>query len=888
MRVLVPNLKRRASVPDGQSSCCECCDGIEVSTPTQIFNRHGLSAVNYRAATHGTIRASLRAALSSSDFPKLAELLTRDDDDFTIGLIDAFACAGDVLSFYQERLANESWLRTATERLSLEEMSRLVGYRLRPGVAAETWLAFALETPPVRPEGLAPEPGSFITGLPESITLAKGLKVQSVPGPDEKPQTFELVEELAEAQPGWNAMQPWQSEAHVPQRGDREVWLEGVATGLKSGDAVLLVGDEYFANATVENWDFRLLTEVVPDQTTKRTRIAWARGLGSHLPSSVPSKFPYVFALRKRSAIFGNNAPVWRSMNTSFREDYRQLFGGTLNQSEWPQFTISDLGTTASGGHVDLDQVQSELAADVVGDLAKRSLAVLAKGGFNRPDENHPPGTYVELYRVVSTTEVSRAEFALSGKVTRLELEGENYSIFQSSVRETSVYARSEYLPLAERPVTTPVIGARIPVRADASQMDPGRKLVLHGKLLKDGTAFTTQATLVAVHAIGNDRHELEITPTITQDLRRDSLVVHGNVAAASHGETFTQILGNGEAGQTHQRFELKQLPLTYRAAANELGAAAELTIRVNNVAWRERDTLYGVDAAERAHTLTTDEQQKLFAVFGDGKAGARLPSGTNNIRATYRKGLGTGGNVRSDALTQLMSRPLGLKSVSNPLAAEGGTDPEQAEAARNTIPLTTRTLGRAVSILDYEDFARAYSGIAKAQARVLTLQGRRTIAITLAAPDGEAISAASPVWQNLLAALKQGGDPHVPVTLLGYQPSTFRLGISVKCDPDIEQKKVLTDVEVALRAHFAFGSRALGQPVQQSDLIATAQAVAGVLAIDLSRLYGGSTPVSQTTSGSLQDRLLAAQMRVENGTPQPAELLTLDTAPFDALEAMP
>ena len=77
-----------------------------------------------------------------------------------------------------------------------------------------------------------------------------------------------------------------------------------------------------------------------------------------------------------------------------------------------------------------------------------------------------------------------------------------------------------------------------------------------------------------------------------------------------------------------------------------------------------------------------------MFVVFGDGRSGARLPSGTNNVRATYRKGLGVDGNVVAGSLTQLMTRPLGLKSVSNPLPAEGGTDPEAASAARQSIPL--------------------------------------------------------------------------------------------------------------------------------------------------------------------------------------------------------
>ena len=80
----------------------------------------------------------------------------------------------------------------------------------------------------------------------------------------------------------------------------------------------------------------------------------------------------------------------------------------------------------------------------VFGEVTPGSFAVLAKGEFNRPDENFPPGTYVELYKVTSTTEVSRAEFAISGKVTRLGLKGQNLDTqFFGFLRETSVYAQS-------------------------------------------------------------------------------------------------------------------------------------------------------------------------------------------------------------------------------------------------------------------------------------------------------------------------------------------------------------------------------------------------------------------------------------------------------------
>jgi hypothetical protein len=172
-----------------------CCEGAVPNTPREISNRLGLPAVSYRIGEYAHFRASLVAGLSSAAYPALAGLRTRDADDYTLALLDAFACTADVLTFYQERIANESWLRTATERVSLQEMAKLIGYQLRSGLAAETWLAFALESPrlppvPQQANAAAPEPGAFVTGIPTVVTLPVGLKVQSLPGPGEAPQTF--------------------------------------------------------------------------------------------------------------------------------------------------------------------------------------------------------------------------------------------------------------------------------------------------------------------------------------------------------------------------------------------------------------------------------------------------------------------------------------------------------------------------------------------------------------------------------------------------------------------------------------------------------------------------------------------------------------------------
>lgn len=877
MSDLRPNPPRLDPVPTGTEEC-GCCAGVERETPRAIDNRIGLTTIAHRIGTYAEFRASLIAGLSSEPGPDRLDLQTRADDDFTIGLLDAVACAADVLAFYQERIANESYLRTARERLSLQEMGRLIGYRLRPGVAAETWLAFTLETPPAPPPGLKPEPGMFVTGVPAEVTIDAGLGVRSVPAPGQPPQVFETVAPVT-ARPAWNAMQPWTSETARPGTGATFTYLAGVNTNLRVGDSLLFVGAEFLQNRSANQWDFRVLDRVAPDLANDRTFVAWRRPLGSVSPPQHAAAQPQAFALRQRAAVFGHNAPASPPIPVILRARTETDAAESI-LSPFVESAVSIVISPAASS-IDLDTVYSTITPG--------SFVVLAKGAFNYPSEPAPPGTWVELYVVTTVTEISRQDFGLSAKVTRLALDGANYDLFANAIRETSVFAHSEPLPFAAYPVDDAVAGDTIPVAVSADGLLPGRRLLVRGIRQRDGAAIVHPASLVIAHAISASpaRSVLEIDPPLPEALTRSSVVVHGNVALASHGESVTQILGAGNAATPFQRFELKQLPLTYRAAATELGAASELTVRVDDIAWKERDTLFGAASRDRVFTLVSDEQGRTFVQFGDGRRGTRLPTGVNNVRGNYRKGLGAAGNVGADTLTQLTARPLGLKGVSNPQAAQGGTDPEPAEQARKSMPLMTRTLGRAVSVLDYEDFARAFAGVAKARAQVLQLRGGPTVVITIAGPDGTAISPDSPIWINLRAALAASGDPHVAVRLLGYQAATFHAGLKVKCDPDREPKQVLAAVESALRARFGFDARDLGQPVQQSDVIAIAQGVPGVIAVDLDRLYGGTRPVSQTLP-SRQTRLLANRMTVEGGQPRPDELLTLDPGPLDRLEVMP
>jgi hypothetical protein len=477
---------------DSSLDHCGCCAGLDAETPARIDNPPGQSAVAYRVGVHASFRESLLARLSSSGLPALAGLTTRDGGDFTIALCDALATTLDVLSFYQERIANENFLRTATERRSILELARLIGYELAPGVAASTFLAFTLQEVPGSP-ALAAGP----------VEIPVGARVQSVPGPDEQPQTFETVEPV-EARAEWNAIPVQTSVPWRPRFGDRELWLAGVGNGVRAGDVILVVGRERLDDAGSERWDVRLLTAVEEDREKQRTRIAWDEPLGSASPRVEPAGAgATVYVFRQRAALFGHNAPEARMLNTKdtkvgdllndAQTDWKnyQILGNRIDlDAEYPKIVPGgwialvaaapppdsvDIGILGPIEFIPVAFAKSAVASPVASALAAISPipaiatpAALAAG-------------YVELYRAQSVAHLSRRDYGLSGKTTRIVPDTtENLDLF--GLRETLVLAQSEPLLVTGTPLGFPLYGDVLALDRLAPGIGPGRPLALSGK----------------------------------------------------------------------------------------------------------------------------------------------------------------------------------------------------------------------------------------------------------------------------------------------------------------------------------------------------------------------------------------------------------------------
>jgi hypothetical protein len=255
---------------------CECCEPASPRAPVEIMNRPGLPALAYRIGTFAGVRAAILDEIVRE--PALSGLATRESDDYAITLVELFAAVGDVLTFYSERIANELYLSTARERESIQRLVRLIGYRLRPGLAAEALLAFTLDA------------GA-------STRIRRGLKVMSIPGQDERPQTFETLEEI-QADARLNALP-----AYAPpvvwnpyNQGRDAAPLVARPDPLGPGDRILI-----FAHAIIEEKEVKALRRARDGE-----RLAFAP------PVQAPWLWPAIaraVKLERRLRFFGHNAP---------------------------------------------------------------------------------------------------------------------------------------------------------------------------------------------------------------------------------------------------------------------------------------------------------------------------------------------------------------------------------------------------------------------------------------------------------------------------------------------------------------------------------------------------------------------------------------------------
>ncbi|MFM0336836.1 baseplate J/gp47 family protein [Paraburkholderia fungorum] len=983
----------------GTANCqCGCCAGTSVQTPQRENYLPGLSALSYRVGTWSSFKESMLARLSSTDYPALQALTTRADDDFTVALLDSTAIVLDILTFYQERLANENYLRTAGQLRSLVELSRLIGYQPAPGVAAATWVAFSLTQAPGQPA----DPDAA------AIVIPQGTQVQSVPAQGQQSQTFKTSSDIA-AKPDWNALPVQTGVAWTPKASDTSVYLAGTSTQLQPGDLVLFVGSERVNDPTdTKHWSVVSTLTATADTHNNRTLLSW-HALDNTNP--LPTNSPQLFTFRQRAALFGYNAvsPVLLD------QTHLTNLGKYLNKSaqDW-NFDLSQSPVNtdlAQHALIDLDAVYPKITLNgwivlivpysesVVSHQAVARKVI--KGGF---PVVHPLATALStnlyLYGVAAATTITRADFGMGAKISRVTVDtGLGLADAYPATRSAYALVQSDPLPLAEQPLNGALYGSAVSLeglRADlvgvqwiaisgtrqkialkAGVSSPPQFVPLDTTVATRGVqpgevfSLTDPATLpplsstqpgtagalpdwraaagtfnLAVedsngrpgsieHAsiadfalVPADRNDplvsecariasvdntsdsahtwFELETSLTHCYDRATARVNANVGPASQGQSVTELLGSGSAATPNQTFTLKQIPLTFTQAATPTGRVTTLTVQVDGVAWTEVPTLYGQGATRRVYATLNQADGSTDVLFGDGVEGALLSTGQNNVQAKHHVGSGSAGNVAAGTLTTLLDRPLGVSGVTNPQAATGGQNPQTVDEIRACAPQTVLTLGRAVSITDYQNFASTFAGIGKAYAIWIPSGPGRGVFVTAAGIDGAELSAGSNAISDLVTALHDYGNPLIPITVRSYVETLFGLSADLQYDPRYDMKTVRGNVRLALSTAFSFAARSFGQAVSADEVAAVIQGVPGVVAVNVTALRRGgsstggdiatrfrratllrpgnwllhSISIARPTTDSLTRLCASLPMASPTALPQAAEIIVLDPTP--------
>jgi hypothetical protein len=173
-------------------------------------------------------------------------------------------------------------------------------------------------------------------------------------------------------------------------------------------------------------------------------------------------------------------------------------------------------------------------------------------------------------------------------------------------------------------------------------------------------------------------------------------------LATATQGETVgPQILGSSD-GSVSQEFDLPETPFIDDTELVEVDEGGGGTW----TAYTRSENFLNSTETSRHYVRETDSEDKATIRFGDGINGKIPPSGTDNVRATYRVGGDQDGNVGATEIVSNADGISGISDVINPRAAsgwkmkDGGTEAD-IERVKRDAPAALRTRSTASTVDD-------------------------------------------------------------------------------------------------------------------------------------------------------------------------------------------
>ncbi len=354
------------------------------------------------------------------------------------------------------------------------------------------------------------------------------------------------------------------------------------------------------------------------------------------------------------------------------------------------------------------------------------------------------------------------------------------------------------------------------------------------------GINDSEKGVIVKVEAIDTDTSSIIISPSIADFTFNDhpapflkyNTVLSGNCVKAGHGEIRNVIIaGSGDASKLNQSFILEPVDISFIPDSTmSTGMRASLEVEVTGRVYKNVQDFSASKPADPHYLVRMTETGQLKLVFGDGQNARRLPTGRNNIKVIYRAGSGIKGNLAKNALTEIVnSNPL-VESVFNSVDCAGGNDCENVDSLRENASSSILTLGKAVSVSDYEKLAVSHSSVWKACAyeKRLGFSRNRNVNVVIVPSEGRIQSGLN---SEIESTLTEAGLPGVIIRVENFRKLFLGLKVMARIyTEEYDKDRVETDIRDSLLKAFSLSAGKLGGNIYRSRIYQVVESVTGVM----------------------------------------------------------
>ncbi|MBP1150550.1 putative baseplate assembly protein [Methylocaldum sp. RMAD-M] len=267
--------------------------------------------------------------------------------------------------------------------------------------------------------------------------------------------------------------------------------------------------------------------------------------------------------------------------------------------------------------------------------------------------------------------------------------------------------------------------------------------------------------------------------------------------------------------------------------------------ITLNGGTWTARRDLLNSEPDDPHFVVEVEHDGSASLRFGNGVHGQRPKTGMA-FTTRYRVGNGRAGNVGADTIAHVASGDGSVLGARNPLAAQGGVDPEDAAVVRRRAPQAFRRQERAVTPEDYAEVTERHPGVQRAAATLRWTGSWYTVFVTVDRAGGLSIATDDfepRITRHLERYRMAGHDTEIndPVfvsleidLLVCVQANYFRSDVRAGLLA-VLGNRMLPD---GRRGLFHPDNLSFGQTVYLSSLYAAARQVAGVGSVQVTRFH--------------------------------------------------